>query len=540
MNSKFSFATIMKDFGKRNPSQLFLLSEKDEVIPITLSDISKQPTTLFFHDTSLLIDEYIGSTIEYPLNIADVTHLSLTIGTFEDKPASKLRSDISRLLSNLADEEKSDVNYYLSAFWGGASERTDSDKLLRAITGFLKQFRASTLALLSNSHNGQAVERFLTIEQPAATILANITVSGIPYNNNLVQQKRKTVEKQLYLAIKELSDATGIAMSFPNDSDKARILKQFINDGIHIDQVDNQIEMLAEAHPAIKTLSTVVKAQHELHIFKKIPTSDTKLHPIFEPYGTTTGRILCKDPEIQNISKANRDILKTPAGHSFLYIDYEQFEAGILGDLSQCRELIEMYNSSDIYNEIAMTVFNDKQARSFAKVLFLAYSYGMEQSSLRKMCNRHAKGSAALLDNFLLQFERISQWKQELYEGVLENHSISTVFAGKKYFKLQSEGLTPKQQRSIVSQTVQGTGSLIFKHALVNTFREIESYGRVIMPMHDALLLLCPTDRASEASQAAARCMKAAFKQWCPSIEPKVSISDYFKDCRTNTVEARP
>lgn len=57
---------------------------------------------------------------------------------------------------------------------------------------------------------------------------------------------------------------------------------------------------------------------------------------------------------------------------------------------------------------------------------------------------------------------------------------------GNHYLREHDGPLTAKEQRSAVSQVVQGTASLIFKRALLNV-GELDDVT-IVLPMHDALL----------------------------------------------------
>ena len=63
---------------------------------------------------------------------------------------------------------------------------------------------------------------------------------------------------------------------------------------------------------------------------------------------------------------------------------------------------------------------------------------------------------------------------------------MSSTVLGNHYRRAGRGPLTGKEQRSAVSQVVQGTASLIFKRALL-AVASIEDL-RIVLPMHDALL----------------------------------------------------
>ena len=87
-----------------------------------------------------------------------------------------------------------------------------------------------------------------------------------------------------------------------------------------------------------------------------------------------------RQPALQNLRKENRDVILPDINMRLLYVDYSQFEAGILASMSKDELLINLYNQ-DIYNDLAQFVFGDKSKRGDAKVIFYRYMYGDQSMS---------------------------------------------------------------------------------------------------------------------------------------------------------------
>jgi DNA polymerase-1 len=122
--------------------------------------------------------------------------------------------------------------------------------------------------------------------------------------------------------------------------------------------------------------------------------------------------------------------------------------------------------------------------RKAAKQLFLSYAYGMSRKALVDAAfslgvDRHKAKEAFRL------FHQYEDWKRSVWAEFERTNRVTTVF-GNHYRRTGKGQLTAKEQRSAVSQVVQGTASLIFKRALLAV--DLISDVRVILPMHDALL----------------------------------------------------
>lgn len=82
-------------------------------------------------------------------------------------------------------------------------------------------------------------------------------------------------------------------------------------------------------------------------------------------------------------------------------------------------------------------------------------------------------------------FQRYEEWKKEVWTEFQSAGRVATVL-GNHYRRTGGGQLTGREQRSAVSQVVQGTASLIFKRALLAVAAMDDV--RVVLPMHDALL----------------------------------------------------
>lgn len=85
---------------------------------------------------------------------------------------------------------------------------------------------------------------------------------------------------------------------------------------------------------------------------------------------------------MQNLAKQHRDILIPDEGKLFSYVDYDQYEAGIMAALSGDSVLTKLYAEGDLYEIAAESIFRDVTKRKEAKRLFLSYAYGMRHRDL--------------------------------------------------------------------------------------------------------------------------------------------------------------
>jgi len=152
--------------------------------------------------------------------------------------------------------------------------------------------------------------------------------------------------------------------------------------------------------------------------------------------------------------------------------------------LSGDKQLAALYSAGDMYELFAGDHLGLTGNRKAAKQLFLSYAYGMSRKALVDAAVELGAERTKAKDAFRV-FARYEEWKTEICAEFQRTGRIATEM-GNHYARSHSGVLTAKERRSAVSQVVQGTGSLIFKKALLEVERLDDV--TVLLPMHDALL----------------------------------------------------
>lgn len=231
-----------------------------------------------------------------------------------------------------------------------------------------------------------------------------------------------------------------------------------------------------------------------------------RTYPKYLGFGSTTSRITLRQPSLQNLRKPNRTIIMPDKGMKLLYIDYSQFEAGILASLSEDDTLISLYNS-DIYSDFAETVLGDKDKRSDAKIMFYRYMYGDETLSI-------------IVKGYFSKFKKLEDFRKNLQKGMLTNKRIGTSEGNYRY-------CMDNQYTWALSHLIQSTASLIYKKSLIRVKREIRE-AEFLIPMHDGTLYQIGKYNYPDICLKIENIYKEEFKKVCPKIDPKMNSSELF------------
>jgi DNA polymerase I-like protein with 3'-5' exonuclease and polymerase domains len=267
---------------------------------------------------------------------------------------------------------------------------------------------------------------------------------------------------------------------------RAALEKKLRSDGFQIDDVS--IEYLLQYVPHERDFGSDTLALQEVDAVRRVlgslTLSKTRTRPVVDIFGSRTSRIHLRSPSLQNIPKKYRRIIVAREGAELSYVDFDQYEVGIMAALSGDTELKKLYAAGDMYNLFATTHLGLTGNRKAAKQLFLSYAYGMSRKALIDAADSLGVNRSRAKVAFSL-FEQYEAWKKSVWVDFRNNGRVATILGN--HYRREGHGqLSAKEQRSAVSQVVQGTASLIFKKALLDVGKLDDV--TIILPMHDALL----------------------------------------------------
>lgn len=299
-------------------------------------------------------------------------------------------------------------------------------------------------------------ERFFNLELPIYNNLVLSACRGIPVCNEKIRSHKEILKLNFYRELKQFAEKYGVLYQLPNDGE---IKEKLIKLGYNVE--DYSLGFLLDFLPSVDgyadNLRRLQKTNKSHSIFNSISSSVNRIRPIVESCWTSTSRIYHKSPSIQNISKRYRDIFIADDGMSLCYVDYDQFEVGVMAALSGDPKMKEIYEGTDAYKDLAEQVFNDSKYRKKAKIMFLSYTYGM---SLENIINSVSQlgGNPKRVREYFSEFTVFEEWKKTIFDSFKNEGRISTISSN--YLNRQLAGdLSDKEKRTVVNHVIQGSAT---------------------------------------------------------------------------------
>ncbi len=258
---------------------------------------------------------------------------------------------------------------------------------------------------------------------------------------------------------------------------------------------------------------------------------DGRIHSSFIQTETRTGRISSTEPNLQNIpvrkelGKEMRKFFIAPDGSLLADADYSQIELRVLAHIADDKVMIETFNNEvDIHTVTASQVFGIPQEmvtplmRSRAKAVNFGIVYGIGAFSLAKDIGVTRKEADNYIKGYLNHYSGVNEYMENIVKTATEQGYVDTLQRRRRYLPELSASnamLRAFGQRVARNMPIQGTAADIIKIAMVHVYRRLKEEkmkSRLILQVHDELIVEAPEDEIEKASKILSEEMENACK----------------------------
>lgn len=262
---------------------------------------------------------------------------------------------------------------------------------------------------------------------------------------------------------------------------------------------------------------------------------DGRIHGKFNQTITATGRISSTEPNLQNIpvrmelGRLIRKVFIPEDDYVFVDADYSQIELRILAHCSGDEQLITAYKEArDIHRMTASQVFHipfdevtDLQRRN-AKAVNFGIVYGISSFGLSEDLSITKKEAAQYIENYFKTYPGIKAFLDDSVAQAKEKGYVDTLFGRRRPVpELSSSNFMQRAfgERVAMNSPIQGTAADIMKIAMIevnNRMKEKQMKSRLVLQVHDELLIEAHRDEVEEVKQILAYEMEHAANLLVP------------------------
>ena len=247
----------------------------------------------------------------------------------------------------------------------------------------------------------------------------------------------------------------------------------------------------------------------------KVISDDARVRTSFQMTVTATGRLSSTEPNLQNIPTRTelgselRRMFTAGPGMVLVDADYSQIELRLLAHISGDKAMQEAFLSGEDFHTVtAAHVFGvaldqvTASMRRAAKAVNFGIVYGISAFSLSQDLGVTVAEAKAYMDAYFARFPGVKAYMDGVVEKARADGYVETMFHRRRALpEIKASNFNTRSfgERVALNMPIQGTAADIIKLAMVRVFdrlRREDLRARLIMQVHDELIVECPGDEA--------------------------------------------
>lgn len=459
----------------------------------------------------------------------------LTFSTGESVTMEELKTSPEKYRQLLEDEKTEKYGFNLKDFITALARKNVSFKnpsfdaaIARHLSG--KTINESDFFSLMEQYKRMLKELamdelFHNVEMPLLKTLAWMEINGIKTDRDVLSELNSELNGELELLQNKIYQAAGEVFNINSPQQLSGILFEKLNlpvkrktkTGFSTDTA--VLKELAEVHPLPKLIFEYrelfkLKSTYVDGLIPFIDEGTGRIYPNFSQVSTSTGRLSCSNPNLQNIpvrtdrgSKIRRAF--TCEKNNVLYsFDYNQIELRVLADFSEDTYLVNGFkNDRDIHSETADILFSGgslfspaaeiyepKDRRRIAKTINFGILYGMSAYGLSRELNIPVSSADSFINEYFAKFSGVKKYLERTVSDAEKNGYVSTILKRRRYFpEIQSQDKTRKDfaRRAAINMPIQGSAADLMKLAMNGIYEYFireKMESKMVLQIHDELL----------------------------------------------------
>jgi len=278
--------------------------------------------------------------------------------------------------------------------------------------------------------------------------------------------------------------------------------------------------------------------------------ADGRIHGQLNQTVAATGRLSSSEPNLQNIPirtelgrRIRRAFVAEP-GSKLVSADYSQLELRLLAHIARDEVMLDAFQKGeDIHDRTARLVFNAKsdeelkEARRFAKIVNFAIAYAIEPWGLSQRVGISRQEARKVIDDYYATYKGVRRYMEEIPVQAREHGYVRSLYGRIRPLpgiNDRNANIRRAAEREGINMPIQGTASDIVKIAMLHAeeaFRREGLNAKILMQIHDELLVECPADQAEQVAATLKREMESAVELDVPLIA-ETGVGDNWMDAK--------
>ena len=394
---------------------------------------------------------------------------------------------------------------------------------------------------------------FEEIEMPLVSVLISMEREGITLDTGFFEKFGGEIGERLAEIETEVHDHVGHSFNLnstqqlskvlfedlklePPDRGKKTASGHYSTSAAVLDELKGKhpvVDLLLEYRELAKLKSTYLDA-----LPQEINPRTGKVHTSFNQTGSVTGRLASSEPNLQNIptrTELGRKVrlgFVASEGHTLLSVDYSQIELRIVAHMAGDRAMLEAFREGqDIHATTAAAIYDiplnevTKDQRRHAKAINFGLIYGMSSFGLSRSTDLTLGEAENFVKDYFEHFPGVKKYLDNIRNLAARQGFVETMLGRRRYFPNLANPVNVmmrnREEREAINAPIQGTAADIMKIAMIKvdeTLRSSKLRARLILQVHDELVLEVPVDQLEDTVKMVRQVMEEAYKLDIPLL----------------------
>ncbi len=398
------------------------------------------------------------------------------------------------------------------------------------------------------------------MELPLVPVLADMELAGIRVDTAVLAELSRELSERLRALEADMEQLAGYRLNPRSPQQLGKLLYEDLGlegtrktaTGYSTDV--HALEALAGQHPIIERILehrqlARLKDTYVDTLPQLVNPQTGRLHTHLSQTTATSGRLVSSDPNLQNIpirTPLGRQVRRafvaeaprsdpSPDPRVFLSADYSQIELRVLAHVTGEPRLLDAFaRDEDVHTLTAAQLYGvtldrvTPDMRRTGKAVNYGVIYGMTGYRLARDTGLDRKKATEFVRRHAELFPAIQAYFEETLQSAEEKGYVETPLGRRRYLPdLRSPSRQKREaaRRAVENMPNQGTTADIIKQAMLKVharLRERSLRARMLLQVHDELLLELPESELSEVAELVLAEMSGAAKLSVPlKVEAK-------------------
>jgi DNA polymerase I len=437
-------------------------------------------------------------------------------------------------------------------YQGSSLDELDADQLIERapeIIAVVRELHQAQLKILAKMPKVAKLAK--DIEWPLTQVLADMELAGIKLDTGYLKKFSKELESSISDLEKQIYNHANYEFNIGSPAQLAEVLFVKLNlptDGIKRGKTGystgaSELAKLRGLHPVIDLITQyreVVKLKNTyVDTLPQQVDKNSRVHTTFSLTIAPTGRLSSADPNLQNIpvktdlGRRIRTAFVAEKGNVLVSADYSQFELRLAAALSGDPGMIEAFNKdADIHVETAAQVYGidpkdvSKAQRSSVKEVNFGIMYGLGPHALSQSTGMTFGEARDFIKRYFEIRPKLKEYIEETKKLAAEQGYVETLLGRRRPTPdVQSSNFIVREAayRAAVNMPLQGSAADIMKIAMNNVAAKLDEDSKLLLQIHDSLILEVPKAKADKVGQMVKDTMENAYTKLPVKLKADIS-----------------